>query len=438
MAGKTGTAQVSHVTPRGVDPDKVWYFNRAHAWFAGYAPARAPEIAIVVLIEHGGGGGEHAAPVAMRVVREWQKLKEKRLGRARAGSKSQSRIGHEERSRSDSAAPPVSTRRSLLVIMAIVTLGLVNLYSATSVFADDTQRVRLADIYTSQIYWIVVGTLLAILVASIDYRSFDRLAMVAYLGGLVALGLVFVLAHEHSRRVALDRHRQLQLPAERVHEDRAHPRDRSLAPQRSEDRTAHAVRSRRRPSCSRSLPVAAVMAQPDLGTSIIYILTAASMLAMSRIRWSALATLVGLVAVIIPTAWNYVLLPYQKDRITSFLNPEDDKTGSGWHALQSLTAIGNGQFLGEGFMQGTQNQFQFLPDQYSDFPFAVFCEDWGFVGRRRAARPLRVRVHLGDPRGVAREGSLRRRARHRRRREPLLARRLERRHGGRASCRSSA
>lgn len=79
MAGKTGTAQVSHVTPRGVDPGKVWYFNRDHAWFAGYAPSRSPEIAIVVLVEHGGGGGKNAVPIAMRVVNDWQKMKEKRL-----------------------------------------------------------------------------------------------------------------------------------------------------------------------------------------------------------------------------------------------------------------------------------------------------------------------------------------------------------------------
>jgi penicillin-binding protein 2 len=79
MAGKTGTAQVSHVTPRGVDPGKVWYFNRDHAWFSGYAPSRSPEIAIVVLVEHGGGGGKNAVPIAMRVVRDWQKMKEKRL-----------------------------------------------------------------------------------------------------------------------------------------------------------------------------------------------------------------------------------------------------------------------------------------------------------------------------------------------------------------------
>lgn len=79
MAGKTGTAQVSQVTPRGVDPDRVWYFNRDHAWFAGYAPTQSPEIAVVVLIEHGGGGGKNAVPVAMQVVQDWQRLKQERL-----------------------------------------------------------------------------------------------------------------------------------------------------------------------------------------------------------------------------------------------------------------------------------------------------------------------------------------------------------------------
>ncbi len=87
MAGKTGTAQVSHVTPKGVDPDKNWYYNRDHAWFAGYAPSESPEIAIVVMVEHGGGGGLNAVPIAMRVVRDWQKLKADRL-EARSASAS--------------------------------------------------------------------------------------------------------------------------------------------------------------------------------------------------------------------------------------------------------------------------------------------------------------------------------------------------------------
>jgi len=86
MAGKTGTAQVSHVTPRGVDPDKVWYFNRDHAWFAGYAPSKSPEIAFVVLVEHGGAGGKNAVPIGSRLVREWERLKEKRAS-ARASAR---------------------------------------------------------------------------------------------------------------------------------------------------------------------------------------------------------------------------------------------------------------------------------------------------------------------------------------------------------------
>ena len=86
LAGKTGTAQVSHVTPRSVDPNREWYFNRDHAWFAGYSPALSPEIAIVVLIEHGGGGGKNAVPVAMRVVRDWQKMKEDRLAARAPGA----------------------------------------------------------------------------------------------------------------------------------------------------------------------------------------------------------------------------------------------------------------------------------------------------------------------------------------------------------------
>jgi rod shape determining protein RodA len=104
------------------------------------------------------------------------------------------------------------------------------------------------------------------------------------------------------------------------------------------------------------------------------------MLAMTKIRRSSLLiTLVGGTTLVF-LSWEYVLRPYQKARVTSFLNPEADKSGSGWHALQSETAIGNGQLFGEGYMQGTQNQFKFLPDQYSDFPFSVFAEDLGFAG----------------------------------------------------------
>jgi len=86
MAGKTGTAQVSHRLARGEEAEKVWYFNREHAWFAGYAPSRAPEIAVVVLVEHGGAGGKHAAPVAFEVVRAFQEIEADRRESAQKGA----------------------------------------------------------------------------------------------------------------------------------------------------------------------------------------------------------------------------------------------------------------------------------------------------------------------------------------------------------------
>jgi penicillin-binding protein 2 len=71
IAGKTGTAQVSHRARPDEDPQRHWYNRRAHAWFAGFAPAEAPEVAIVVLVEHGGGGGRQAAPIAINVLQEY-------------------------------------------------------------------------------------------------------------------------------------------------------------------------------------------------------------------------------------------------------------------------------------------------------------------------------------------------------------------------------
>lgn len=267
----------------------------------------------------------------------------------------------------------------VLTTVAIVTLGLVNLYSATSVYVESAARARLADTYVSQIYWVVVGSLLAILAAAIDYRHFERLSTFFYAGGLVCLGLVFILGSDirgSSRWIALGNFAFqpsefmkiviILVVARFVHND-----------PKTEPRTLIDLLP---PILLTAVPAVAVMAQPDLGTSIIYALITASILSMNRVRRRSLLTLAGALAVAVPIFWNYILRDYQKARVTSFLDPEHDKTGIGWHALQSRTAIGNGQLFGEGFMRGTQNQFGLLPDQFSDFPFAVFAEDWGFVG----------------------------------------------------------
>jgi rod shape determining protein RodA len=274
---------------------------------------------------------------------------------------------------------PAVDMRLLTAVVVIVTAGLVNLYSATSVYADTETRARLADIYVSQVYWMVVGGLLAILVAAIDYRHYERFAGVLYAGGLMSLGLVFILGTDirgSSRWIQLGSFTfqpsefmkvlLVMMVARHVHNDN-----------KTEPRTLVDLAI---PGLLILVPVGLVMIQPDLGTGLIMSLSSATILLMTRIRRRTLAAVVVGIGTIVPLAWTYAMKQYQKDRITSFLDPEHDKTGIGWHALQSQTAIGNGQLTGEGFMQGTQNQFGFLPDQFSDFPFAVFAEDWGFLG----------------------------------------------------------
>jgi penicillin-binding protein 2 len=82
VAGKTGTAQTGYVNTGADDPKKAWYLSRDHAWFAAYSPAKAPEIAVVVLVEHGGSGPTVAAPIAMQVIRDYHRLQQMRAAKA--------------------------------------------------------------------------------------------------------------------------------------------------------------------------------------------------------------------------------------------------------------------------------------------------------------------------------------------------------------------
>jgi rod shape determining protein RodA len=264
-----------------------------------------------------------------------------------------------------------------VVLVSIV--GVVNLYSATSPYMGVEGRSGIADVYVSQVYWLVVGGLLGILVAAIDYRNFERVAYIMYVGGIVALMLVWVLAPD-----IRGSGRWIQLgsftfqPSEFMKLLLIMAVARYLADDpKTEARTLFDLA----PALVLALvPTGLVMAQPDLGTSVTYAFTAVAMLSITRIKSSSVfygTSMAGGLAVLL---WYFGLRDYQKARITSFIDPEADRTGAGWHALQSKTAIGNGGLWGEGFREGTQNQFGFLPDQFSDFPFAVFSEDWGFVG----------------------------------------------------------
>ncbi len=261
-----------------------------------------------------------------------------------------------------------------LVASLLAVVGVINLYSATSAV-----KAALADLYVLQVYWLVGAGILATIVAAIDYRHYERFGYAAYGFGVVLLLLVFVLGRDirgSSRWIyigsfSLQPSEFMKLfliiaLAKYLHDD-----------PRSEGRT---LRDLVVPAAIAALPMLLVLRQPDLGTALIVGLIFVSIALMTRIKWKSLAWLGASSAIALPITWSYGLKDYQKQRIVSFLNPEANILGANWHGHNARVAIGAGQAVGEGFMKGTQNQFLFLPDQFSDFPFAVYAEEWGFLG----------------------------------------------------------
>jgi rod shape determining protein RodA len=261
-----------------------------------------------------------------------------------------------------------------LVASLLAVIGVINLYSATSV-----AKGALQEVYIQQIYWLVVGGILATFVAAIDYRHYERLGYVLYALGIVLLLLVFVLGRDirgSSRWINIgsfsfqpSEFMKLFLIialAKFLHDD-----------PRTEGRT---LKDLLVPAALAGVPVFLILRQPDLGTALINGLVFLSICALMRIQWRTIVGLLTTFTVLTPLIWTYGLKDYQRQRITSFLNPEANILGSNWHAHHARVAIGNGGWAGRGFMRGTQNQFLFLPEQHSDFPFAVYAEDWGFLG----------------------------------------------------------
>ncbi|HEY8438305.1 MAG TPA: rod shape-determining protein RodA [Candidatus Limnocylindrales bacterium] len=123
-----------------------------------------------------------------------------------------------------------------------------------------------------------------------------------------------------------------------------------------------------------------VMLQPDLGSSLVMVAILAGMLFMSgaSLRW--LGTMAAVVLASLPIVWTYVLHDYQKQRLTSFLDPSTNTQGAGFQLYQSQIAVGSGGLAGTGLTNGSQNQLNFLPVQESDFVAAIYLEELGFIG----------------------------------------------------------
>jgi rod shape determining protein RodA len=263
----------------------------------------------------------------------------------------------------------------LFIASALIALiGVVNLYSATSVYQS-----AISERYVSQLYWLLGAGVVGAIVCAFDYRHIERYAYVIYGVGMFTLLVVLVLARDvrgssrwlefGSFRFQPSEFTKLCLiiaVAKFLHDD-----------PKNEGRSLVQLAI---PALLTLIPVVLIMRQPDLGTALVHAFTFLTMCLVTKIGWKPVLGFTATSVVGSYVAYHFILLDYQRTRIDVFLNPEADILGKGWHAHHAKVAIGNGQLTGNGYLQGMQNQFHFLPDQSTDFPFPVFAEEWGFLG----------------------------------------------------------
>jgi rod shape determining protein RodA len=127
------------------------------------------------------------------------------------------------------------------------------------------------------------------------------------------------------------------------------------------------------------IPVAMIVKQPDLGTGMLVAASGVFAIFLAGVSWWRIGLVTGIGLASLPAIWPF-LLPHQRDRVMTFLDPESDPLGTGWNIIQSKIAIGSGGFDGKGWGQGSQAHLDFLPEHTTDFIFSVLSEEWGWLG----------------------------------------------------------
>lgn len=128
------------------------------------------------------------------------------------------------------------------------------------------------------------------------------------------------------------------------------------------------------------VPTLLIAEQPDLGTSLLVAAGGGMVVLLAGLRLRYLLSVIGLLIPVALVAWQFLLHDYQKQRVLTFLDPQSDPLGAGYHIIQSQIAIGSGGVFGKGYLNGSQAQLQFLPERSTDFIFAVIGEEWGLIG----------------------------------------------------------
>lgn len=266
-------------------------------------------------------------------------------------------------------------------VLLVMIFGLIALYSASY------NNVRVSQsVFYDQLGIAAVSVIMMVILSTLDYRKWFEVAYIVYGISIVFLVLVFYVG-----RQALGATRWFSIGGF------------SFQPSEFSKFAVTLMLARyfcsRRPHLSFNLSgslrgvwedllwplvltgisVLLIFKQPDLGTAIIVFSVFLLMLFASGIAPKIFAAFMGMIALATPFMWHF-LKPYQRDRLLVFINPNHDPTGAGYTIIQSKIAVGSGQIFGKGWLSGTQNQLNFLPERHTDFIFSVIGEEWGFLG----------------------------------------------------------
>ncbi len=265
-------------------------------------------------------------------------------------------------------------RPLLLAALALLGFGLLALYSAAF---QKSQMVGISYL-TRQITWAGVGILLAAVLVMVDYHRWLEWAYLLY--GINVLMLAFVLLLGVVRGGA---QRWLSIggftiqPSEFAKITTILALARYLGSHR--DMTTNGWRTFLVAGFFVALPMMLILKEPNLGTAFVFAPILFSMLLVWGIPLKTLGILLSSAAICVPLGW-WRLADYQRSRLLVFLNPNLDPLGAGYTVVQSKIAMGSGGFWGKGWLAGTQNQLNFLPERHTDFIFSVIGEEWGFFG----------------------------------------------------------
>lgn len=261
----------------------------------------------------------------------------------------------------------------LILVVVIAAIGIVNLYSATTAWP----RTGLT-IYYKQGVWVGCGLLLALGICTFDYRKLEYLSPFFYVGSLLLVGGVLVFG-----KTIMGAQRWIDLGFFNLQPSEVMKIViiLSLAAYfaNHEEPLGYGLKALVRPLAMLIVPVFLIAKQPDLGTALLLLAIGGTMALYAGIRRRTLVLFGGLGLLACWGGWHF-LHGYQRQRIMTFLNPESDPLGAGYHIIQSKIAVGSGGFSGKGYLEGTQSQLAFLPERHTDFAFSVFSEEWGFFG----------------------------------------------------------